>query len=141
MGLIVEKDSSSPTGYKYDYEPSKKYDWDYLNTKARFRCVAGSTKEPLERREVALGHKPGQGAAEHWNGKISGENPGHTQTKQENKTWNQKIDNYHGPEETRHSSSTGPAMDRYLIPGPDLEPPSHPMWWNPNHPTYVKLYQ
>jgi hypothetical protein len=121
-------------------QPSGK-DWGYLDTKARFRCVAKSTNQPLKRSEVALGHKPGRGAAEHWNGKISGENPGHTQTKEENKSWNQNTDNYHGPEETKHSSSTGNAMERYIIPGPDQEPPSHEMWWNPNHPKYVNIYQ
>lgn len=121
-------------------QPSGK-DWGYLDTKARFRCVAKSTNQPLKRSEVALGHKPGRGAAEHWNGKISGENPGHTQTKEENKSWNLITDNFHGPEETIHSSRSGNDMERHIIPGPHLKPPSYPMWRNPNHPKYVNIYQ
>jgi hypothetical protein len=140
-GLIVEKDPTSPTGYKYDYEPGKENDWNYLNTDARFRCVARSTTDPLKRSQVALGHKPRRGAAEHWNGKISGEKPGHTQMKHENKKWNQNPENYHGTEKRDYSSSTGSGTENFIIPGPDLEPPSHPMWWNTNDPNYVKLYQ
>jgi hypothetical protein len=121
-------------------QPSGK-DWGYLDTKARFRCVAKSTNQPLKRSEVALGHKPGRGAAEHWNGKISGENPGHTQTKEKNKSWNLITDNFHGPEETIHSSRSGNDMERHIIPGPHLKPPSYPMWRNPNHPKYVNISQ
>jgi hypothetical protein len=84
-----------------------------------------------------MGHIPGKGAVEHWNGMIRGLAPGHTQTYEQNKKWNQDPDNYHGPEDKRYSGKTGgESMHRYVVPSRDLDPPNHPMWWDPTHPHY-----
>jgi len=140
-GLIIEEDPNSPTGFKHNYKRGRENDWEYLKTDARFRCVAGSAPgQELELKDVIIGHIPGKGVVEHWNGDISGFAPGHTQTYEENKTWNQNPDNYHGPEEKDYSSKTGgESMNRYIVPGPHLVPPSNRMWWDPKDPNYKKV--
>ncbi len=130
-GLIKEE--------RYNYKPGKEKNWNYMSTEARFRCVAGSTDRDLKENEVHLGHESGKGASQHWNGRISGEKHGHTQTKKQNQVWNKNSDNYRGPEESHYSSSSGRDAEEYVIPGPHLDPPSHPMWWDSDHPDYVEI--
>ncbi|HEY9812475.1 MAG TPA: hypothetical protein V6D31_02895, partial [Candidatus Sericytochromatia bacterium] len=121
---------------KYNYQPGKEKDWKYMSSEARFRCVA-TRKKDLTQAQVNLGHAPGKGASEHWNGSILGENPGHAQTKEQNQRWNKNPDNYHGPEDPGYSNSSGPNAEKYVVPGPHLEPRSHPMWWDRDDPNYV----
>jgi hypothetical protein len=124
---------------KYNYQPGKEKNWTYMSTEARFRCVAGSTDRDLTEAEVNLGHALGKGASEHWNGRISGETPGHAQTKQQNQRWNNNPNNYRGPEHRDYSNRSGPDAERFVVPGPHLKPPSHPMWWDPDDENYVTI--
>lgn len=67
-----------------------------------------------------LGHA-GTGASGHWN------SIGHTQTKQQNQTWNKDPANYGGPEHEADSSASGGKAERYIM--PSEERGSHESWW------------
>ncbi|MCR6641406.1 MAG: hypothetical protein NVV82_21035 [Sporocytophaga sp.] len=137
-GLIVEVDPSSPTGYKYNYSPGKEKDLSYLQSDARYKCVR--TGAIIEWDEIHMGHHDDVGCSVHWNkggGHGPNTNSGHTQTKEQNKAWNNNPDNYQGPEERKASSGSGGSTEGYLTPGPPNNPDSHPMWWDPNDKDYA----
>ncbi len=136
-GLIIEPDSTLPTGYKYDYAPGKEDDLAYLRSEARFRCKRSSII--IQWGNIHMGHHP-VGAAEHWNsGGGAGPNngPGHTQTRVQNSEWNHNTNNYWGPEDALTSAGTGGGTEGYQTPGPPNHPDSNPMWWNPSDPNYT----
>ena len=127
-GLIKEK--------RYGYQTGEENNLEYLMKEARF--LDRKNKIIITWDEAELGHGD-VGASEHWNrgGGFGPYNkPGHTQTKVQNKKWNQNPDNYHGPEHHTLSARSGGAAALYKVPGPPNNPDSHPMWWDPNHKDY-----
>ncbi|MBE9105352.1 hypothetical protein IQ229_10480, partial [Nostoc cf. edaphicum LEGE 07299] len=101
-------------------EPTNK---NYHKTQARYRSMRpGSTYTDFGYKHAILGHDDShQAAAEHWN------DIGHTQTKKENRVWNQNPNNYWGPEHTTESSASGSGTPFYVIPCPSFG--SHEDWW------------
>ncbi|MFB2892899.1 DUF4157 domain-containing protein [Aerosakkonemataceae cyanobacterium BLCC-F50] len=111
------------------YSEAKKLDLNYHLTKARYICKRSGKVIDFE--NAILGHHNNYGASEHWNDK------GHKQTRNDNKVWNQKAENYQGPEDKKVSSASGAESARYEKPGPPDKPDSHPMWWDTTHPDYA----
>jgi hypothetical protein len=132
-GLIIMKKGLLREA-KYGYTPAKENDLDYLKTTARYKDKKHDMI--ISWKDADLGHKS-VSAREHWNdggGNGSMNKPGHTQTKSNNTEWNQNTDNYHGPEE-KHENR-GDNEGHYRVPGPNNDPPSHRMWWDPTHDDY-----
>ncbi|UGU16058.1 DUF4157 domain-containing protein [Sinomicrobium kalidii] len=121
---------------RYGYKAGKETDLNYLMTRARFKDSLNNISG-LKWDQVILGHGS-IGASVHWNsGGGSGPNqPGHTQTKDQNFQWNQNVANYHGPEDKYKSKASGAGTENYQTPGPPNNPDSHPMWWDPKDPNY-----
>jgi len=110
-----------------EYSEAKKFDLNYHLIKARYICKKSGKVIDFE--NAILGHK--YGASEHWNAE------GHKQTRNDNKAWNQKVENYQGPEDKKVSSASGAESARYEKPGPPNKPNSHRMWWDTTHPDYA----
>ncbi|MDQ2807326.1 MAG: hypothetical protein M3Z04_10515, partial [Chloroflexota bacterium] len=94
----------------------------YHQQKARYHSMRpGSSYTNFGWPDAILGHKMELGASEHWN-RI-----GHTQSKAQNRVWNQNPANYHGPEHKTESSASGSTSERYRVPSKAAG--SHPDWW------------
>ena len=96
---------------------------DYHTTKARYDSARpGSGYRNFKFPVAILGHKEKMGASDHWN-KI-----GHTQTKEDNKAWNNNSANYQGPEHEDESAASGGSSARYEAPSKARG--SDPSWYS-----------
>lgn len=93
----------------------------YHRGKARYDSKKpGSSYKDFGYALAILGHKDELGASEHWN------TIGHKQSKAKNQEWNNKPNNYQGPEHKTESAESGPHAPRYIVPNMDIG--SHPDW-------------
>jgi hypothetical protein len=103
-------------------KPIKESSVEYHTTLARYDSAKpGSGYENFKFPVAILGHKEKMGASDHWN-KF-----GHTQTKDDNKAWNNDPDHYQGPEHEEESAASGGSSARYEA--PTKARGSHPSWW------------
>lgn len=101
--------------------PSEERSSTYHQTLAHYKSVVSPGAYPDFMFGVAiLGHAE-PGASGHWN------DEGHLMTREQNYLWNQKPENYHGPEHETESAASGGKSPPYIL--PTKERGSHESWW------------
>lgn len=113
--------SLTPTGAFRPATETEERSSTYHQTLAHYKSVVSPGAYPDFTFGVAiLGHAE-PGASGHWN------EHGHLVARDQNYLWNQKAENYHGPEHETESAESGGKAPRYAL--PTKERGSHQSWW------------